>query len=374
MKRLFIALMLCLLLPAGAAAFDLTPYELAQSDPYDLIGGFTPVSPKEYLQILACVMPDGSSVKTLQHWKERQLLLNLALEPLPATGYTPILRADGSIHILQRTDRVENGKTWKEDLTLYTLAGQELTNPRSFEDEPYILRYFGSGFAGVRGSSGEFSELLIYDESEALRFRCTLPFEDAHLQDGFAQDESVYALLTPKVFDTNTLAMCISPDNTVSWTYTDDGKIASCNALHPDGQGGVLLSGSYESDYKTYRFTHLNASGECDWIKTLSAKKAIVHPSLTIIEEDGTITLYGYVVAVSRDLYTLFSMNMDAQGNVLSLDVRDYSMRKDTGPSIFLAGDGTVLVYSHQFVSSPPAVLVPFDDLPRADDPGITLK
>lgn len=374
MKRLFIALLLCLLLPAGAAAFDLTPYELAQHDSYDLIGGFTPVSPKEHLQILACVMPDGSSVKTLQHWKERQLLLNLALDPLPATGYTPILRADGSIHILQRTDRVENGKTWKEDLTLYTICGQELINPRAFEGEPYMLRYFGSGFAGICGRSGEFSELLIYDESEALRFRCTLPFENAHLQDVFAQDESVYVLLTPKGLDTNTLTMCISPDHAVSWAYTDDGKTATCNALHPDGQGGTLLSGSYESDYKMYRITHLNASGERDWSKTLAAKKAIAHPSLTIIEDDGTITLYGYVVAASRELYTLFAMNLDAQGNVLSLDVRDYSMRKDTGPSILLASDGSILVYSNQFVSSPPAVLVPFDDLPRADDPGITFK
>lgn len=373
MKRILIALMLCLL-PAGAAAFDLTPYELVQSDPYDLIGSFTPVSPHEYLQILACVMPDGSTAKSLQHWKERQLLCNLPLPQLDATGYSLILPDDGSIRILQRTDRIENGKLWKDDLTLYDLSGQELTHPRHLEGDPYILRGFGSGFAGIRGSSSELSELLIYDESEALRFRCTLPFADAHLQDIFAQNGSVYVLLTPKGLDTSTLSMCISSDHTVVWTYEDNGRIAACNALYPDGQGGVLLSGSYESDYKKYRITHLNASGECDWTKTLAAKKTIVHPSLAIAKDDGSISLYGYAVAASRDLYTVFSLNLDAQGHVLSLDVRDYSARKDTGPSILLARDGTVLVYSNQFVSSPPAVLVPFDDLPKARDPGITFK
>lgn len=319
-------------------------------------------------------MPDGSSVKSLQHWKERQLLCNLALPHLGATGYSLILPGDGSIHILQRTDRIENGKLWKDDLTLYDLSGQKLTNPRSLEGDPYILRCFGDGFAGIRGSSSELSELLIYDKSEALRFRCTLPFADAHLQDVFAHNGSVYVLLTPKGLDTHTLVMCISPDNAVSWTYEDNGKIAACNALYSDGQGGALLSGSYESDYKKYRITHLNASGECDWIKTLAAKKAIVHPSLAIAEDDGSISLYGYAVAASRDLYTVFSLNLDEQGHVLSLDVRDYSARKDAGPSILLAADGTILVYSNQFVSSPPAVLVPFDALPKARDPGITFQ
>lgn len=374
MKRIWAAVMLCLLFPAGAMAFDLTPYELMQSDPYDLIGSFTPVSSHEYLQVLASVMPDGSTAKSLQHWKDRQLLCNLALPQLGATGYSLIWQDDGSIHVLQRTDRLENGKLWKDDLTLHDFSGQELTHPRPLEGNPYILRCFGGGFAGIRGSSSEPSELLIYDESEALRFRCMLPFADAHLQDVFAQDGSVYVLLTPKGLDTSTLSMCISPDHTVAWTYEDDGSVAACNALHPDGQGGALLSGSYESDYKKYRITHLNASGECDWIKTLSAKKAIVHPSLAIAEDDGSISLYGYAVAASRELYTVFSLNMDAKGHVLSLDVRDYSARKDTGPSILLARDGTVLVYSNQFIGSRPAVLVPFDDLPKAGDPGITLK
>lgn len=371
MKRFWIALMLCLLLPAWALAFNLTPYQLEPLGEYDFTHSVLPISRSEYLRFHSHSIPGDTIIWTLDHWKDGRQHLELKPPKQEYTGYTPLFLPGGAIGVLQHRDREK--QIWKQDYTLYDLAGGGLVNPRTFEGNPYMIKRFDSGFAGVCGETGQPSELLVYDEAMNLRLRHILPLTDARLQGAFSHNGEVFVLILHQGMDPDVFALRVRADNTVAWTYAYDETAYHYNTLHTDGQGGMMLTGSLESDYKQYRVMHLNADGECDWAKTLSAKKAIAHPTKAIAKDDGSLTLYGYVVAKSRGLFTVYALNMDAQGNVLSIDVRDYSACKDTAPQLLFSHDGTPFVYSFA-VDSRPAVLVPFDDLPRAKDPGITLK
>lgn len=373
MKRMLTVLLFCLLLPACALAFDLTPYELESLGMYDFTHDVLPIARGEYIHVHEHSMPDDSIIQTLDHWKDNSRLLQLMLPEDKRTGYTPISLQDGSISVVQQTVRPEGTQIWKRDYTLFDLADSELINPRMFEGQPYMLKQFNGGFAGVCGDGDELSELLIYDEALNLRMRHTLPFANARIQAAFSDGSGVFVLILHQGMETDVIAMRISADNTVAWMYPYAGGKYTYNNLLPDGQGGALMTGPLVRDYKQYRVTHLTPDGECDWSKTLSVKKAISQPVQGTAQADGTIMLYGNAIANSRGLFTVFALNMDAQGNVLDIDVRDYSARKDNSPEILLASDGTPFVHSI-VIDSRPAVLIPFEDLPKANDPGITLK
>jgi len=373
MKKLLVMFLFCILLPAWALAFDLMPYILEPLGTYDFTHNVLPIARDEYLRTHSHTDPGDSVSYTLDHWKDGDQLLHLSLPEYKYAAYTPFFLHDGAIGVMKQVDRIEGSKIWKQDYTLYDLIGGELHNPRTFEGSPYILKRFIGGFAGVRGDGDNLSELLIYDETLNLRLRYTLPLSNARLQAAFSQGNDVFVLILHQGMEPDVIAMRIKEDYTVAWTYTYKENAYHYNTLHTDGQNGALMTGSLNSDYTQYRVTHLTADGECDWNKTLSVKKAIAHPSRAVSQEDGSTTLYGYVVANSRGLFTIFAMNMDAQGNVLSIDVRDYSSRKDISPKILFSHDNTPFVYSFE-TDNLPAILVPFEDLPKAKDPGITFK
>ena len=136
----------------------------------------------------------------------------------------------------------------------------------------------------------------------------------------------------------------------------------------------MLLLGPLASDYKQYRIVRIDRAGNACWERTLSAPDVIVAPLCAVESGGGMVTLYGRCIAKSRGLYTVFALSLDAFGTPAVLDVRDYSARADTGPSILRAQDGTMLVHSEQYTQEERAVLVPFAALPRAEDPGITLR
>lgn len=375
MKRLFVMLMLCLLLPACAAAFDLSPYALEPLGEYDFTHSVLPISRSEYLRVHSHSIPGDTLVWTLDQWKDGKQHLELKLPKEKYASYTPIFLQGGAIGILKHSDRIEGNLIWKQDYTLYDLVGGELTNPRMFDGRPYILDRFDGGFAGVCGETGQPSELLIYDDALNLRLRHTLPLSEARLQDVFSHNGDVYVLILHQGMEPDVLVLRIRKNNTVAWTYAYNEIAYYYNNLITDGQGGALLTGALESDYKQYRVMHLNADGACDWAKTLSAKKAIVHPTKTIVKGDGTVTLYGYVVAKSRGLFNVYALNIDAQGNVLSVDMRDYSARADTAPKLLFSHDGTPFVYSRGgLYSGGKGFLVPFNDLPTISPPAFTFQ
>ena len=189
--------------------------------------------------------------------------------------------------------------------------------------------------------------------------------------------DALYLLLcqngSPSIPDI--LMLRVDASAALSWTAHFTDEAGRYNMLLPDGQGGVLMTGSLPEDYKQYRVMRIDADGRTCWSKVLSAPKAVLQPLSAEALPDGTVALYGSCVAKSRSLFTLFSITLDAEGHILASDVRDYSDRADISPAILTAADGTKLVYSFGIGSEDqPGVLIPFSDLPAADNPGITLK
>jgi len=375
MKRLFAALMICLFLPACALAFDLSPYILPSAEWDESYSPPVPLDANDYLQEY---FHPGENFETdfkfdhhLLRVTDGQRVIDM---PLPGrSGYVPFVYADGRFGLLQEQSYPEETKEmWKNHYTVYDAANDSISNPRTFDGDPYMLAPHAFGFAGICGSGEEQSELVLYDDKTlAPFFRYTVPFGRAYVQDACVSGSAVYVLI--KQHGRPSLPDCIVlriAENGLDWVYHTTDEQYRYNVIMPDGQGGILLKGSLNEDYKRSRIARVDASGNECWSKTLYGKNAVIHLHLAKENPDGTAALYGSCIARSRGLYTLFAMTIDAESNVLALDVRDYSARADTGPFIMPAHDGTILVYSID-TREQPAVLVPFDALPKAEDPEI---
>ena len=105
--------------------------------------------------------------------------------------------------------------------------------------------------------------------------------------------------------------------------------------------------------------------------KMLSAPKTVVDISGAQPSPDGSVTLYGSAMANSRGLFTVFRLDLDAQGNVAALDVRDFTTRATYLYSVKLDPLGNAYVVAQDYKH--PIAVVPFDALPVCDNPGLTL-
>ena len=384
MRRFLTLLILCLLLPTGALALDLTPYLLPPETEYESTLEVLPLSGSVYYRRSVGPLsrvtgnPEGTVFVTRLRRYENGVCVSDVTFPAAEHGeYGVVLRQDGRSGILRAVSFATPQEAWKHAYTLYDLEGDNLANARTFEGEPYMLRDWQGGFAGLCAAGDGQSTLMVYDEDAQPLLRYTVPFEDAFLLSHVRSADALYLLLcqngSPSIPDI--LMLRVDDSAALSWTtrFTDEG--GWYNQLLPDGQGGVLMTGSLPEDYKQYRVTRIDADGRTCWSKVLSAPKAVVQPLSAEALPDGTVALYGSCVAKSRSLFTLFSITLDAEGRILANDVRNYSDRADIGPAILTATDGTKLVYSFGIGSADqPGVLVPFDVLPRAENPGITLK
>lgn len=154
---------------------------------------------------------------------------------------------------------------------------------------------------------------------------------------------------------------------------------AHFGSAFPDGAGGAYVAGSLVENYKMAVLARVDAQGKLCGARLMRTKNAIT--AIQYAKADpaaGTVTLYGTVVAASRGLYDAFAMTLDAQGNICALDVRDFgAVYEDYGAMCVHSPDGAVYLYYAAMYGSKTqgsALLVPFEALPAADDPGITLR
>ena len=378
MNRLLAALLLCLLVPACALAFDLSPYELPAYAEGEFSFGIMPLTADTSVLVVGKMVPRGddpndlTSASTLRFIEHGRVVREVPLPAAVSASYAAVLQAGGMLRSISYSDR----EAWKNTYALFDLSGDALVNERAFEGNPYDLFVLSDSFAGVCARDGGSSELIVYDAGAQPFFRCGLPFERARVQDAVRSGDALYLLIKQQGYPglTDCLVLRITRSGSLSWTYRTTDEVFRYNNLEPDGQGGVLLLGPLVSDYKQTRAVRIDRTGSECWQRTLSAPNAILHPSCAVENGGGMVTLYGYCIAKSRGLYTVFALSLDAFGTPAVLDVRDYSARADTGPSILRAQDGTMLVHSEQYTEKERAVLVPFAALPRAEDPGITLR
>ena len=82
--------------------------------------------------------------------------------------------------------------------------------------------------------------------------------------------------------------------------------------------------------------------------------------------------LYGTAMANSRGLFTVFRLELDAQGHILSRDIRDFTTRAIHLYDVTLDALGNAYVIADDYLN--PIAVVPFEDLPAHDDPGLALE
>lgn len=139
-----------------------------------------------------------------------------------------------------------------------------------------------------------------------------------------------------------------------------------------DRSGGLVACISSNDTYSSERIIRMDAQNNVLYERTLSAPKTIVHISAAQPSPDGSVTLYGTAMANSRGLFTVFKLDLDAQGNVTTLDIRDFTTRASFYYALCLDAQGNAYAVAEKL--NTPFAVVPFEVLPAHDDPGLTLE
>lgn len=146
----------------------------------------------------------------------------------------------------------------------------------------------------------------------------------------------------------------------------------SNDTIEFDADGGLVVCTAPFKDYTVEQITRFDAENHVLYQKTLSAPKTIVNITNAFPSADGSVTLYGTAMANSRGLFTLYRLDLDAQGNITALDIRDFTTR--VGYLYDVQADAQGHVYAIACDYKKPIAVVPFEDLPVHDDPGLALQ
>ena len=121
---------------------------------------------------------------------------------------------------------------------------------------------------------------------------------------------------------------------------------------------------------QTALLTRIDAQGNLLWQKTLAVPDVIVALSVVELHEDGSTTLYGRAIANSQKIYTAFGIEIDAQGEIISREFRDCTTRAAFDYDLSSDVNGQIYMITMDQVS----LVIPFEDLPLCNDPGLVLE
>jgi len=381
MKQAAAALLILLLLPACALAFDLSAYEVPGSGK-DYGSHVTPIAPGSALVNLpsmAIYLPDAAALV-----RDGEIIEEIAFphDPDLYVDYSPYLKADGTMGACCRV-QTEDFAFDPPGFALYDVQGGALTNKRRIEGEPTSFAVEGGAFVGLRESEEQNAVLLLYSEDGQIRHTYQLPSLRARLQ-GICMDGGDLLLmleLWEGIPQAQMLTLRIDPAGQILWQFWQENKpLQSYIQVFRSGDGGAFLLASDAEDYKVKHLALVGTDGQICWEKTFSVPKAIFSIHETIPHpQTQSVALVGTVIADSRKLYNAFTMEIGLDGNLLSLDVRDFSARGDYNFSCKLDQSGVPYAVSDSLVfpkrkEGEKSVMVPLNELPKASDPGIQIR
>lgn len=252
------------------------------------------------------------------------------------------------------------------DKPLFTLPS-DVVSPRLSSGGVYAIR-----------QGDEQASVCLYDERGNLQFESPL---NAARPTGLGYvplpDGSLSVLVCESLSTEDTIASLerIQPDGSsasVRLAQTDDAAPLS-GQLFDDGSGMIVLRASDDSRYFYDKLIRFDAQGRILWTKALRADKAIV--SVAHMESCGdSIWLYGTAMANSRKLFTVFKLEINADGSIVSRDIRDFTTRSTYLYDVTLDLQGNPYAQTLSSDSDHLVAAVPFEDLPAHDDPGLVLE
>lgn len=379
MIRWISVLILSLLIPTGALAFDLTPYEVPGSDLHYGSQVIPITSDSILIDIPSMTVEDTAALASNGQIIEE---IFFPYDPDLLVGYAPYLKSDCTMGAV-RSIKTEDFSFDPSGFALYDVQNGQLLNERLVEGEPTSFAVHDGAFIGLRETDGQSAVLMIYDEDGQIRYTYQLPSQRAWLQ-GICPDGKELLLmleLWEGLPEQTMLTLRIAENGQILWQlwhrYAAPGGYSQ---LLKSGDGGALLLASDEEDYKIKQVARISADGQILWEKKFSAPKAVFNINASIPHpETKTVTLVGTVIANSRGLFNAFTMDINLDGNLLVLDVRDFSARADYNFSCKLDQEGNPYAVSDSLIfpnreEGTKSIAVPFDCLPQTNDPGIAIR
>ena len=168
-------------------------------------------------------------------------------------------------------------------------------------------------------------------------------------------------------------AFCVRDGETI-W---QQNLLYSGNAFYAGNQTFILAETTSDDDlYGDLLLDHRDSDGKILGTKRLSGDRVVksVH-AILYNPETGGYTVYGRAVANSRQVYTVFRMELDSRMNQQSVSVRCIDFHQDYNFSVITAPGGEAYVYCRTYDESyVQPVLIPFDALPETEGHGLKLR
>lgn len=374
MKRFFLAVFSALLLLSASAwaEIDLKPYEI----PSAVHASYTILfHPGMYLVQNNGVINDGQAPTSVTLWNNGQKTYEKVFDDDAELRLFDIFALDESTmgYILFKWESEDLFRQYVQitangDKPLFTLPSDAIS-PWLFSGGVYAIR---------QGNGDQNASVCLYDEQGHLQFEA--PLNTARPSGlGYAPlpDGSLSILVRDYFFEEGSIASLyrIQPDGSstsVKLAQADDITPLS-GQLFDDGSGVVVLHTSDDSRYFYDKLIRFDAQGRILWAKALRADKTIVSVSHMKLCGDS-LWFYGTAMANSRKLFTVFKLEIDASGSIVSRDIRDFTTRSTYLYTVTL--DMQDNLYAQTLSSDPDHLVaaVPFEDLPIHDDPGLVLE
>lgn len=319
--------------------------------------------------------------RTDQGWyvtwfQDRKILREVAYDPDGKYRYYAAPHKDGTCSILRMelpdAANMADEKRYS-NLILYDWDENGLSNPRQIANNIKEIRVAFGGFAtwnpnareiGIFDGSG--SKLFILQNAESKPIRLAF--------DQLGNIWVMTAVYGEQYKDSRYYLRQIR-NGTLLWEKKLDWAVS----IFPDQQGGLYTTESLGTgSYKDVGITHLNADGKEDMRKTLTANKVVIGCTICPDPQNGQIIVTGRAVANSRKIYRVYRMTLDTDWNIKSIDVRKLNYHNDYNLSVRMSLDGICFVHANgideQERGDIHPVLIPFDELEAAENPGIALR
>ncbi len=371
-------LLLVLVLLAGmtiarADSMDFAPYALEQRNYY--IFSVYPRIPDEH-NFLALCRDQDTKEQALVWWRDRAIDRVVSIEKWNG-DYEFLPRSDGSCGVVHIS---KAGEASQQKVTLYDWEEEGFVNGQEIPITGLIsYAVVKDGFA-LLDDDGSQTFLKIFDGygNQEARIEVDRAIDAVSRIARSGPGRWIAMVYQRHQYGNQNQYLLIIRDGNVV------GKIEPITRTFSgslDGQGGFFLcTQKGESTYKPVEIAHYDENGNLLWKKTLSGNKVVLSVHAHIAPETGHTVLTGTAMANSRKVYRVFRMEVDDQGRTVSMDVREsnyhnsiyyyVSVFPDTG-NTWVLFDGALMfpdVYDY------PEAFVPFDALPKADNPGIQLR
>ena len=368
----FLLVLLTLAVSAAFAEIDLTPYEV----PNSAVAQFLIIQPGLFLVLNDSGMNDGAVPDSVVLLQDGQTLFSKEFDENGEWQLFSIFQMNENCYGYILAER--------GDLTLgrqfVRLTGGGASLLLQLPDHCQSIRLMDFGVAFLH-ETDTVHALRLLDWQGNLKVDYTLNPLESHIL--FASTLLADGTLRALMVDLGETP-AVNSANMMLRTFSNTGALLSEQAVQSpyvggyndtvefNSDGGLIVCTAPLEDYTVQQIIRMDAQNNMLYQKTLSAPKTVVDISAAQPSPDGSVTLYGTAMANSRGLFTAFKLDLDAQGHVAALDIRDFTTRATYLYDVQLDALGNAYAVARDYHH--PIAVIPFEELPAHDDPGLTLE